>query len=496
MLKKLFAPVDLTKGNIYQVILIFMLPIFISYIFQQIYTLTDAIIVGQSLTASEVNGINDVGSLTYIVLQFAFGCSAGFSVISSTKQGKHDPDGVRKSFLAQIILCVIISIILTIISVALIDPMLSLVNLSAATGGATYEAAKTYILIIFLGTICQVAYNQVCSLLRSIGDSITPLLFLIASSILHIALACLFIMVFHMGVAGAGIATIISQGVSAALCYIYSFIKYPFLRFKKEDFNLGWKFYFEHLKLGIPLALQYSILGIGLITLQSTIVKFDTTLSGVVLDSGPAQLAYGASNKVQTFLMTPLNALGTAMLSFCGQNLGARYITRIKKGLKASMILLMIMYVFLLSIALLLLIDNTFMKIFYPESNINEKNAYLGRISLLCTVPFFPLVGTLYIMRCSLQGLEKPIIPFVGGIAELLARTLTCLFAPLAFCDQISAELDLYANPGPFIMTCMADPIAWLSAVIVLVGGFILSLKSLNKLENKEELTLGEKETN
>ena len=462
--KKLFEPVDLTKGKPYKQILIFMLPIFISYIFQQIYTLTDAIIVGQSLTASEVNGINDVGSLTYIVLQFAFGCSAGFSVISSTKQGKHDPDGVRKSFLAQIILCVIISIILTIISVALIDPMLSLVNLSAATGGATYEAAKTYILIIFLGTICQVAYNQVCSLLRSIGDSITPLLFLIASSVLHIALACLFIMVFHMGVAGAGIATIISQGVSAALCYIYSFIKYPFLRFKKEDFNLGWKFYFEHLKLGIPLALQYSILGIGLITLQSTIVKFDTTLSGVVLDSGPAQLAYGASNKVQTFLMTPLNALGTAMLSFCGQNLGARYITRIKKGLKASIILLMIMYVFLLS--------------------------------LLCTVPFFPLVGTLYIMRCSLQGLEKPIIPFVGGIAELLARTLTCLFAPLAFCNQISAELDLYSNPGPFIMTCMADPIAWLSAVIVLVGGFILSLKSLNKLENKEELTLGEKETN
>ena len=288
MLKKLFAPIDMTQGKIYKVILIFMVPIFLSYIFQQIYTLTDAIIVGQNLSANEVNGVNDVGSLTYIVLQFAYGCAAGFSVLSSAFQGEHDEVGVRKSFFAQVVLSFIISIFLTIISISLIDPLLSLVGLSASTGGQTYEAAKTYIFIIFLGTICQVAYNQICSLLRSIGDSITPLLFLIASTILNIFLDLLFIVVFHMGVAGAAIATILAQGISAALCYIYTFIKYPYLRFKKEDFNIEWKLYWKHLKLGLPLAFQFSILAIGLITLQSTIIKFDTTLAGEVIDNGPA----------------------------------------------------------------------------------------------------------------------------------------------------------------------------------------------------------------
>ena len=262
----------------------------------------------------------------------------------------------------------------------LIDPLLSLVGLNANTGGATYEAAKTYIFIIFLGTICQVAYNQICSLLRSIGDSITPLLFLIASTILNIFLDLLFIVVFH------------------------------------------WKLYWKHLKLGLPLALQFSILAIGLITLQSTIIKFDTTLAGEVIDNGPAQLAYGAANKVQTFLMTPLNALGTAMLSFCGQNFGAKLYKRVKKGISTAIIMMLIMYVFLLSIALLLLIDDAYLKIFYAAENISEKTSYLGRLNILFTVPFFPLLGTLFILRCSIQGVEKPIIPFLAGIGELLAK--------------------------------------------------------------------------
>ena len=403
MLKKLFAPVDLTSGKIYKVILVFMVPILISYIFQQIYTLTDAIIVGQNLSANEVNGVNDVGSITYIILQFAFGCSAGFSVISSEKMGQKDNDGLRLSFLTQVILGFIISVFLTILATSLLDPLLSLVGLTSSTGGATYEAAKTYLLIIFLGTICQVAYNQICSLLRSMGDSLTPLLFLIVSTILNICLDLLFIVVFHWGVAGAAIATIIAQGVSALLCYIYTFVKYPFLRFKKSDFKaLNWSFYAEHLKLGLPLALQFSILGIGLITLQSTIIKFDTTIAGVVIDNGPAQLAYGAANKMQNFLMTPLNALGTAMLSFCGQNHGAKLYKRVKKGISTSIILMFIIYVLLLAIALLLLIDNTYMKLFYDASKITDESAYLGRLSVLSTVPFFFFFFILFILRCSI----------------------------------------------------------------------------------------------
>lgn len=491
MFKKLFAPVDLTNGKIYKVILVFMIPILISYIFQQIYTLTDAIIVGQNLSANEVNGVNDVGSITYIILQFAFGCSAGFSVISSEKMGQKDHDGLRLSFLTQVILGFIISVFLTILATSLLDPLLSLVGLTSTTGGATYEAAKTYLLIIFLGTICQVAYNQICSLLRAMGDSLTPLLFLIVSTILNICLDLLFIVVFHSGVAGAAIATIIAQGISALLCYIYTFVKYPFLRFKSSDFKaLNWSFYAEHLKLGLPLALQFSILGIGLITLQSTIIKFDTTIAGVVIDNGPAQLAYGAANKMQNFLMTPLNALGTAMLSFCGQNHGAKLYKRVKKGIITSITLMFIIYVLLFAIALLLLIDNTYMKLFYDASKITDESAYLGRLSVLSTVPFFPLLGILFILRCSIQGIGKPIIPFFAGIGELLARTLLCLFGPYMFVDQISTSLNLYENPAPFITTCLADPFAWLIACLILgMGYFIFIHKPYKKLvsENNTE---------
>lgn len=495
MLKKLFAPIDLTKGKIYKVILFFAIPIFLSYIFQQIYTLTDAIIVGQNLSANEVNGVNDVGSLTYIVLQFAYGCSAGFSVISSSKKGQNDNDGVRKSFLVQTILGFIISIILTILAISFIDPLLSLVGLTSSHGGATYESAKTYLFIIFLGTIFQVFYNQICSLLRSIGDSLTPLLFLIGSTILNIILDLFCIVILKWGVAGAAIATIFSQFISAILCYIYTFIKYPYLRFKKEDFKINFKFYFEHLKLGLPLAFQFSILGIGLITMQSTIVKFDTTISGIVIDNGPSQLAYGAINKLQTFLMCPLNALGTAMLSFVGQNKGAKDIKRIKKGIDQALIIMFIIYITVFIIAMFLLIDDTFLKMFYSSSSINEKAAYLGRTNLLSVMPFFFLVGTLFILRGSIQGVEKPLFPFLAGIFELIARTSMCYFGPYIFTNEISTSLDLYSNIYPYIATCLADPFAWFMALIPLFIGYFLYVYRPYLHYKKEKLGLEDRKT-
>lgn len=488
MFKKLFQPIDLTQGKIYKVIILFMIPIFISYIFQQIYTLTDAIIVGQNLSSSEVNGVNDVGSITFIVLQFAFGCSAGFSVISSAKMGVKDNDGVRQSFFAQIVLSLIVSIILTVLALVLIDPLLSLVGLTKEQGGLTYESAKTYLAIIFIGTICQVAYNQICSLLRSIGDSLTPLLFLICSTILNVILDIVFIVSFNWGVAGAAIATVLAQGLSAVLCYIYTFVKYPFLRFKKEDFHIRLSFYLEHLKMGLPLAFQFSILGIGLITMQSTIIKFDTTQLGAVIDNGPAQLAYGAVNKLQTFLMCPLNALGTAMLSYCGQNQGAHKFDRINKGIKQAFVILFIMYLIDLAIAGLLLINDTFMTIFYSSSSISDKSIYLGKLNLFTVMPFFFLVGSIFLLRGSIQGIGKPIIPFFAGIFELIARTLTCLFIPYLFVDQISSSLDLYENPASFIATCAADPIAWVMSLIPLTFGYFIYIYKPYKKYKRETL--------
>lgn len=341
--KKLFDPVDLTKNKPYKQLLIFMFPILISYIFQQVYTISDAAIVGKYLSAAEVSGVNVVYSLIFIVLQFAFGCSSGFSVVTSNFAGEKNEDGIRKSFATQLLLSFIISIILTILAILLIPSLLSYIDLNPSDGD--YEYAKTYLLIIYLGLFTQVFYNLMVSILRSIGDSFTPLLFLIGSTILNIGLDFLCILFFKWGVAGAALATIFSQFIAFIACLIYSLIKYPFFRIKLKDFKMSFKFVLEHLKLGLPLAFQFSILAIGLITLEKAMVKFDT---GNAIIYGheifDCKLAYGAAVKFNDFLMCPLSALGTACLSYAGQNYGARDSYRLKSGLKEAIILMFIIY--------------------------------------------------------------------------------------------------------------------------------------------------------
>ena len=206
-LKRLFTSIDMTKGNIYKIFLLFTIPIVISSIFQQFYSITDAAIVGNFLSESEVNGIHDVGNINFMILNFAFGCTAGFNVITASKVGAHDEEGVRKSFLTQIILGLFISIFLTVVSLLSIDYLLAFIGLKAETGGATFIAAKDYLTVVFIGIIFKVAYNIINSVHRSLGNTITPLAFLIIATFLNIGLDFLFIAYFGMGVRGAALAT-------------------------------------------------------------------------------------------------------------------------------------------------------------------------------------------------------------------------------------------------------------------------------------------------
>ena len=223
------------------------------------------------------------------------------------------------------------------------------------------------------------------------------------------------------------------------------------------------------------MAFQFSILAIGLITLQSTIVKFDTTPEGLVMAAGAAELAYGAVNKLSNFMMCPLNALGTAILSYEGQNKGAGEEARVKKGFRAAVLIMLGMYAIILAVTLLLLIDDAFLKLFYSPSSISEDAVYLGRINLLMNIPFFPLVGMVFVFRGTLQGVGKPLWPLLAGCAELLARTLLCLYGPYIFTSFISTELDLYQNPWPFIVTVLADAFAWLMADLTFLVGFAVA---------------------
>lgn len=477
--KKLFEPVDLTKNKPYKQLLIFMLPILISYLFQQVYTISDAAIVGKYLSAAEVSGVNVVYSLIFIVLQFAFGCSSGFSVITSNFAGEKNEEGIRKSFATQLLLSLIISIVLTIVAILLIPTLLAYIDLKPGNGD--YEYAKTYLLIIYLGLFTQVFYNLIASVLRSIGDSLTPLLFLIGSTILNIALDFICILFLKWGVAGAALATIFSQFVAFIACLIYSLIKYPFFRVKLSDFKLSSHFIFEHLKLGLPLAFQFSILAIGLITLEKAMVKFDT---GNALVYGheifDCKLAYGAAVKFNDFLMCPLSALGTACLSYAGQNYGAKDVIRLKKGLKEAIILIFVIYFILLIIGIALSINGTYTSLFLSDSNNNERVRFYASTYMIIDSSLYFLLGLLFIGRNYLQGLGKALYPFLAGVLELIARVMIAEFMPL-----IVDKNNPYSDKA-FVSVCFSDSLAWLFAFLILMVGiyiYIIKGKVFKEIE-------------
>ena len=357
--KNFFIPIDLTKGTVWKVILKFTVPIIVSYVLQQLYILSDAAICGQNLSADEVAGVNDTSPLVFIFMQFAFGCTAGFCVIMSNKIGAGDKNGMRRSFATQIVLCLAITVLLTAIAMSCISPMLAWVNVTPQNP-QVYRAAYTYCFVIYAGIAAQLFFNFATSILRSIGDSFTPLLFLLISTVMNIGLDVLFIKGFHWGVAGAAGATVLTQALCTVASFCYIFIKYKDLRLGKADFKIGGKDIAAHLRQGLPLGLQFSVLSVGLIVMLAETVKFDIMPGGAFVAGNPAQNGMGAANKLINFMMCPMSALGTAIVSYNAQNLGAGDTERVKRGTNQSLVIMLFLYVAFAGLGLLLTIGGVY----------------------------------------------------------------------------------------------------------------------------------------
>lgn len=468
-LKKFFGQVNLREGKEWKVLLKFALPIIFSYVLQQIYTISDAAICGQTLSADEVAGVNDVFPLTFIFLQFAFGCTAGFSVITSNRIGLNDTNGVKKSFATQIMLCFVITAVLTVLSIVCLDPMLAWINVTPENE-AVYRAAYDYCFVIFCGIIAQMFYNFICSVLRSIGDSVTPLIFLFLSTLLNIGLDLLFIIVFKWGVLGAAYATVAAQALSTAACFIYAIAKYKELRLTKKDFALSLREIKTHLSQGLPLGLQFSVLAIGIIVMQGELVKFDIMPSGLMVEGNPAQNGFGAANKLNNFLMAPLNAFGAAFVSFNAQNYGALKYDRIKRGMYQGLAVVGVMYLFLAGIGLLLTIGGAYQYLFLSADKINDLTVSFGNNYLYVDLSLYFVLGALFVLRSGVQGIGKSFYTLLAGTAELVARILVCLFLPPLFNGGV---INSEAGTLSYIMLCLADPLAWIAAVAVLFYPFV-----------------------
>ncbi len=473
-IRALFSPVDLTRGSCWKTILRFSLPIILSYLLQQVYTISDAAIVGQTLTAAEVAGVNDTGALTFIFLQFAFGASAGFCVITSCRFGARDERGVRRSLVSQLYLSALLTAVLTVVALFLLDPMLSWIHITPENA-AVYTAAHTYCTVIFVGIGAQFFYNFICSFLRSMGDSATPLLFLFFSTVLNIFLDLLFIRAFSLGVFGAAFATVLAQAISAAACFVYAFVKYPALRLQREDFHITPRELWEHSVRGIPLGLQFSVLAIGIIVMQAGVVAFDMT-DGVIV-SHAAQNGYGAANKIYFLIYTPVNALGTAMTSFTAQNLGAGETERIRRGTLQTLGIMAILSAAAMVLNLLLSRNGAYLYLFLSPDKVTPDTVRFGNAYLYTATATAVLLGFLFVVRSCVQGIEKSLFVFLAGVGELFARIVICLLLPpLVAGGTVSAAAPTIA----FVALSAADPFAWLCADVVLCIPFFRNILKKN----------------
>ena len=471
---KLFGPMDLTQGVCWRTILSFSLPVILSYLLQQVYSISDAAIVGQTLTAQEVAGVNDTNALVFIFLQFAFGVSAGFCVITSYYVGMRDDRGVRRSLATQILLSAVLTVVLTALALALLNPMLAWINVTP-DNAEVYHAAYTYCFIIFAGIGAQQFYNFICSFLRSMGDSITPLLFLLFSTVLNVGLDLLFILSFRWGVAGAAIATVSAQLISTVGCFIYAFTRYPQLRLHRADWRVTWYDIRRHLGRGVPLGLQFSVLAIGIIVMQGGVVQFD--MRGGVMVSNAAQNGFGAANKLCNLVATPMNALGTAMTSFTAQNLGAGHYDRIKKGSLQALVMGFLLAALATGIGLLLSRGGLFYHVFLSADKVTADTIRYGNTLLYVDFAMYLFLAFIFVIRNCVQGIGRSAFVLGAGAAELVARIAVCLLLPAAVAGgTVSADAPALA----FYALCAADPMAWIAADAVLAVPFVRNILRKN----------------
>ena len=319
---------EMTTGKPYKLILSFALPMIFGNVFQQLYNMVDTIIVGKYVGVDALAAVGSTGAINFLVIGFALGICSGFSIPVAQSFGAGNHSQMRKYVANSIYLSVIASIILTVSTMLLTGPILRITN----TPEEIYDDAYRYIIVIFAGISATIFYNMLSGILRALGDSKTPLVFLGISSVLNIILDLTFIIVFKWGVFGASFATVISQGISALLCLFYTIKNYDILRFDSFELKPDLEKMKKLVVIGVPMALQFSITAIGSIILQSAVNTLGKT----------AVASMTAAIKIQTVAMGPMESMGITMATYCGQNRGARKYSRITAGIGQSIAMTMV----------------------------------------------------------------------------------------------------------------------------------------------------------
>lgn len=446
---------ELTKGNPAKLIFIFTIPLLIGNIFQQFYNMVDMIIVGQTLGKNALAAVGSTGSLTFLIIGFAQGLTAGLAIITAQRFGAQDYRGLKKSFATSIIISLVVTIILTVLSLLFIRPMLQLMQ----TPPEIIDQAQAFISIILMGIFASMSFNLLSNVIRALGDSRTPLFFLIIAVIINVLLDLVFIIHFGMGVEGAGIATVIAQVASSLLCLVYIKRKIPLLQLRKKDFVFDKKEIRTHLNISLPMAFQASIIAIGAIILQSALNSLGTDVVA----------AQAAAGRIDQFATQPMMSFGITMATFTAQNYGAKEYGRILKGVKQC--LLMSGGFSLIAGAVVIIFGHSFVHLFVDDS---ETRVFeLAQIYFNINGSLYWILAILFILRYTLQGLGQSKIPTIAGIMELIMRSFAAIFLTA-----------LWGYPG----AAAASPLAWIGSVAVLLYSYFKAIKKLRKLDEQQQL--------
>ena len=445
---------DLTHGEPIKLMLIFSIPLLIGNIFQQFYNIADIIIVGRTLGMEALAAVGAVSPLFFLIMFIIVGLTNGFSVITGQRFGAKDYSGVKRSFAVSTVLSFIFTIIFSVVISVFLVPVLHAMNVP----DLIFKDAYLYTMICILGLAVTNFYNLLANIIRALGDSLTPLYALIISSVVNIILALVFILKFGLGVPGSAIALILSQGISGLLCMIFIKYKMPVLHLSKDDWRFSKSdipFAMEHMRVGFPMALQFAIIGLSILIIQSVCNSFGADVIA----------SFTASLRIEQMAVLPMITFGVAVSTFVAQNYGAGHFSRIRTGVKKASFIN-----FLLSVVMAFIMHfygADLVKMFVGSAN--EHIVQLAHSYLFVSSLFYFFLAQIFIYRNALQGLGKPVIPTLASLGELFVRSFFAIY--------LAGVIGYYS-------VFYAGPISWVTAGVVVAFGYFATI---NKIKNSQK---------
>lgn len=396
--------VDMTKGNITKHLLQFTIPMLIGNLFQQLYNLVDSVIVGRFVGPEALGAVGSVGMVMFLFLSLCMGLSAGVGIMVSQYFGGEDYEGVQKTIANSVYVMGSIGILMSVLTVVMAPTILDWMN----TPADNYQYAIEYMRITGAANIVVAIYNTISAILRALGDSKTPLIFLIVASALNIVLDFVFVLFFEMGVVGVAVATALSQCVAAVGSIVIALCKNPFFTFRRRHFVMDAKIVKDIFNLGLPIAGQQAMIALSMTLLQSVVNSYGSLVMA----------AYSATSRVEQLVHQPFSSLSMAVSTFAGQNVGALQYDRVRDGNKKAM-KVMLAFSFVM-IVVMMLFGNGIVGIFVEDPEIIA----IGANGLRMTSIMYIALGTIYVMRGMLNGVGDAKYALINGILEVVGRVV------------------------------------------------------------------------